>query len=229
MNKREQEYRKQVKLLKQRIARLEAKGYHFNAEELLRGSEKNIYYSTPYIKSLRGTKLIEKAVQETTQLDDFTSFMNEPEFEAPEDRDSPDIYSNIDTIEMIINQFPDRVVMQADEGTMGIKAGERDVVSTEHMGTAMWDVWNKQVTIASRAGEQALKNLDAYYGSIESELADLISPFSNEAMYFYESDLKKSFTEALRLLNRGVSLTMTEMEELSPLYTNYDNQNSEEW
>lgn len=215
MDRRFKEYKHQLSLLNQRIARLEKRGYKFDVEDITKGGEKNPYYASQYYKSLRGNKL--KDLAKVTAQDTLD---NEEDFVPPADRDLPTTYSVIDEIETIINEFPDRVVVQMDVGNLG-KEGERDYVDIGYVGNAMWDVWNETVMRASR--EDRIEELASYYESVEGELASLLNPYHNEAMYFYESEISNMLTQALRLLNWGVALSSEQMESLSPLYSNYEN------
>lgn len=215
MDRRQKEYRHQLNLLKKRIATLEKKGYTFDVEEITKGSEKNVYYATEYFKSLRGEKLQKVGTRKTQQNID-----NEPDFVPPQDSDSPNIYSAINEIETLILEFPDMVVMQYDVGKHG-KTGERDVTDVSYIGMALYDTWNNTVTQAS--SQNMLDELEDYYQSVEGQLANLLQPYGNLAQYFYESEVSNMLTQALRLLNWGVALSSEQMENFSPLYTNYEN------
>lgn len=220
MTKREQEYKRQVKLLKQRISRLEAKGYTFDKEALLKGSEKNMYYASQYFESLRGQRLIDLAKPDTP-TGDFSSFMNEPEFVPPPDSIAPETYSAIDRIRDMLSDFPDIIYnVQFDEGNWGSK-DKRDTVLKTSLGRVLRDVFEKNVQEATQDGW--LMELDAYYEDMESQLADLIQPFKELVSYRNESDLRTSHTQALRLLNVGEALSMEEMTSYSDYYTNLDN------
>jgi hypothetical protein len=82
-------------------------------------------------------------------------------------------------------------------------------------------MWNEVVTEATRQG--TLEQLSAYYESVEGRLADLINPYKNVAQYFYESEIRTTMIEALRLLNGGQALTTGQLERYVPLYTEYEN------
>lgn len=220
MTKREQEYKRQVKLLKQRISRLEAKGYTFDTESLLKGSEKNMYYASQYFETLRGQRLINLAKQDTL-TGDFSSFMNEPTFVPPPDSIAPETYSAIDRIRDMLSDFPDVIYnVQFDEGNWGSK-DKRDTVLKTSLGRVLRDVFEKNVQEATQGGW--LLELDTYYEDMESQLADLIQPFKELVSYRNESDLRTSHTQALRLLNVGEALSMEEMTSYSDYYTNLDN------
>lgn len=215
MDKRQREYQHQLRLLKQRISRLESKGYRFDVEQITKGSEKNVYYATQYFKTLRGNELKQLAIQGTGLDVD-----NEEDFVPPADRDSPFTYSVIDEIERIILEFPDMLVVQGDLGTR-VREGTRDQADVSDVGEALWDMWNETVSEATRQG--TLEQLSAYYESVEARLADLINPYKNVAQYFYESEIRTTMIEALRLLNGGQALTTGQLERYVPLYTEYEN------
>ena len=215
MDKRQREYQHQLRLLKQRMSRLEQQGYRFDVEQITKGSEKNVYYATQYFKTLRGEQLKQLAIQGTGLDVD-----NEEDFVPPADRDSPFAYSVIDEIERIILEFPDMLVVQGDLGTR-VREGTRDQADVSDVGEALWDMWNEAVSKATREG--TLEQLSAYYESVEGKLADLINPYKNVAQYFYESEIKTTMIEALRLLNGGEALTTSQLENYVPLYTEYEN------
>lgn len=215
MDKRQKEYQHQLQLLKQRVSRLEEKGYRFDVEQITKGSEKNVYYATQYFKTLRGEELKKLAIQGTgVDID------NEEDFVPPTDRDSPFTYSVIEEIERIILEFPDMLVVQGDLGTR-VREGARDQADVSDVGEALWDMWNEAVSKATREG--TLEQLSAYYESVEGKLADLINPYKNAAQYFYESEIRTTMIEALRLLNGGEALTTSQLENYVPLYTEYEN------
>lgn len=215
MDKRQREYQHQLRLLKQRMSRLEQKGYRFDVEQITKGSEKNVYYATQYFKTLRGEQLKQLAIQGTGLDVD-----NEEDFVPPADRDSPFVYSAISEIERILLEFPDMLVVQGDLGTR-VREGARDQADVSDVGEAMWDMWNEAVTRATREG--TLEQLNAYYESVMFDLADLINPYKNVAQYFYESEIKTTMIQALRLLNGGEALTTNQLERYIPLYSEYEN------
>lgn len=221
MTKREQEYKRQVKLLKQRISRLEAKGLQFDTESLIKGGERNMYYAAQYFETLRGEKLRQLALKQNNDDSQFSSFMNEPSFVPPADTISPDNYSAIQTIRELLEDFPDIIYnVQFDEGVWGSK-DKRDTVLKTSLGRVLRDVFEKNVQEATQGGW--LEELDTYYEDMEKELADLIQPFKEFVAYRNESDLRTSHTQSLRLLNVGEALSMEEMTSYSDYYTNLDN------
>lgn len=215
MDKRQREYRHQLRLLKQRIARLEEKGYKFDVEEITKGSEKNVYYATQYFKSLRGEELQKLAIKDIAQ-----DYENEEDFVPPADRDSPFVYSAISEIERILLEFPDMLVVQGDLGNR-VQEGARDVADVSDVGEALWDMWNE--TVSKAVETDTVQQLNAYYESVMGRLADLINPYKNQAQYFYESEIKTTMIEALRLLGGGEALTTDQLSRYVPLYTEYEN------
>ena len=220
MTKREQEYKRQVKLLKQRISRLEAKGYEFDTEALFKGGEKNMYYASQYFESLRGNRLKQLAKKES-DVTNFSDFMNETSFVPPADTIAPNTYSTIERIREMLEDFPDIIYnVQFDEGNWGSK-DKRDTVLKTSLGRVLREVLEKNVQEATQGGW--LNELDIYYEDMESQLADLIQPFKEFVAYRNESDLRTSHTQALRILNVGEALSMEEMTSYSDYYTNLDN------
>lgn len=215
MDKRQREYRHQLQLLKQRIARLEQRGYKFDVEEITKGSEKNVYYATQYFKTLRGEELQKLAIKDIAQ-----DYENEEDFVPPADRDSPFVYSAITEIERILLEFPDMLVVQGDLGNR-VQAGARDVADVSDVGEALWDMWNE--TVSKAVETDTVQQLNAYYESVMGRLADLINPYKNQAQYFYESEIKTTMIEALRLLGGGEALTTDQLSRYVPLYTEYEN------
>lgn len=214
--KREQEYKHQERLLKQRIARLEAKGYRFDVDRILEQGRKNQYYATETYKTLKGEKLLKLAIKES----DIARPTNEQGFVPPVDRDSPDEFSYIEQIRSLLNEFPDVITdVQFDMGSWGEK-DKRDTLIMPSLGRTLRDVFERNVAQAEREGWIA--DLDDYYGSVEEQLAQLIQPFSELIAYKNESDLRSSHTQALRLLNLGEAISMQEMESYSSLYTDTD-------
>lgn len=221
MTKREQEYKRQVKLLKQRIKRLESKGYTFDTKALFEGGEKNMYYASQYFETLRGTKLKQLGTVKEKLDVQFSGIMNEPLFTPPADSIAPDTYSSIERIRELLSDFPDIIYnVQFDEGNWGSK-DKRDTVLKTSLGRVLREVFEKNVQEATQGGW--LKELDIYYEDMEKELADLIQPFKEFVAYRNESDLRSSHTQALRLLNVGEALSMEEMTSYSDYYTNLDN------
>ncbi len=220
MTKREREYKRQVKLLKQRISRLESKGYTFDTEALIKGGERNMYYASQYFESLRGKKLKELGTL-SEELDEYSDIINEPTFTPPSDSIAPDTYSSIERIRELLSDFPDIIYnVQFDEGNWGSK-DKRDTVLKTSLGRVLREVFEKNVQEATQNGY--MEELDSYYEEMESQLADLIQPFKEFVAYRNESDLRTSHTQALRILNLGEALSMDEMTSYSDIYTDMDN------
>lgn len=214
-------YKEELRRLKQRVYYRRKQGYNIDIEKLTQGRGQHLETDIEYLKSLRGTTLLSYADYEQEDISDIGNIMNEPTFEEPEERISPDAYTHIGQIEAIIMDFPLTLPVQFDRGELGTEMyGKREEISVEFFGNAIYDIWLETVNRATE--ENRLQELEDYYADIQDELAEILEPYGNEHSYYYESDLMDDFTQTLRLLNWGEALSMDKMQELSDYYSMTD-------
>ncbi len=218
-------YAKELRKLKQRVAYRRKQGYDIDINKILAPTGQDKKRDLEYIKSIRGQKIreFENVDYESYSEEDFSGFMNpyigdnEEDFSVPDDRYDPNVYSTIEQIGILINQFPNALTIQFDEGELVRgKYGQRDTISTEFIGNILYDIYDK--TVHKAMSEGRTQELEDYYKSIEHELGEKLEPYFSDIPYYYESELIKDFTEMLRLLNWGEALSQSEMENLSEVY-----------
>ena len=214
----QEEYKQELRRLRQRVYYRHRQGYDIELNNLLHPLTGNLEKDILYLKSLKGTRLINEGLSQNNEYSDFERYMVPPtDFTPPMDRIDPNVYSVLDQIEHIISQFPNQLTLQFDEGYIGVgKFGDRDTISTEFVGQSLWDIFNETRSKALR--EDRLNELSDYYTSVESRLAEILDPYQIQDTYFYESELIRDYTEMLTLLNWGEALSQEQMENLSQNY-----------
>lgn len=215
----DKQYEQELKRLKERVRYYRKKGYNVNLDTLLAptiGMTRK-EYQVKYIKDLRGQRLIEKGVVPEQNITQMSFFMNAPQADIPTDNILPEVYSRIQQVFSLIEGFPLVLTIQFDEGKMGVnKYGDRDTVSVEFIGQALWDVWNNTVNKAIN-NEQTIE-LEHYLEQVESRLREILEPYYTDIPYFWESEMIKDYIEMLTILNWGEALSQSEMDKISELY-----------
>lgn len=211
-------YEQELRKLKQRVRYANKKGHEINLDTLLAptiGMTRK-EYQVKYIKDLRGEHLIEKGTI-PKQVNNIPSTKNLPPANVPKDNVLPETYSRIQQVFNLIEQFPLVLTIQFDEGKMGVnKYGDRDTVSVEFIGQAMWDTFNNTVLKAHK--EEKTIELEHYLQEVEPRLREILEPYYTDIPYFWESEMIKDYIELLTILNWGNALSQAEMDEISELY-----------
>lgn len=220
----EERYAQELRRLKQRIYYRNQQGYNIDINKLLEDRGNFLEEDIEYMRSLRGVNLLSYADYSSDEISTYDTSTNDEDFVAPSDYDDPNIYSNIFQIEQLLLEFPSTKIMVFDVGQLG-ELHKMDEADIEFIGDALYDIWNNNVTEAAENG--FLLQLDGYYGQIENELAQFLEPLHSESMYYLESELLTGMTRMMELLNGGNALSMAEMQQYSPLYTDMDLVNNE--
>lgn len=211
-------YEQELKKLKRRIRYANKKGHNINLDTLLAPTigMTSKKYQVKYIKDLRGNRLIEKGTI-PNQNPEHVVGITGTRADITEDNVLPYTYSRIQQVFDIIESFPLVLTIQFDEGKMGVnKYGDRDTVSVEFIGQALWNVFNNTVNKAI-ANEQTIE-LEHYLETVEPRLREILEPYWSDIPYFWESELIKDYIEMLTILNWGEALSQSEMDEISELY-----------
>ncbi len=212
-------YEQELRKLKQRIRYQKSKGIDIDLDTLLAPtlSMTRKEHQVKYIKDLRGQRLLEKGVIPKQEITQMSFFMNAPQADIPEDSVAPEVYSRINQVFSLIEDFPLVLTIQFDEGKMGVnKYGDRDTVSVEFIGQAMWDIFNDTVNKAI-ANEQTIE-LEHYLQEVEPRLRSILEPYYTDIPYHWESEMIKDYIELLTILNWGEALSQSEMDRISELY-----------
>ena len=215
----DKQYEQELKRLKQRVRYAKSKGYDIDLETLLAPTRSMARkeYQVKYIKDLRGATLIQKGVIQKHDITQMSFFMNAPQADITEDNVLPETYSRIQQIFSLIEDFPLVLTIQFDEGKMGTnKYGDRDTVSVEFIGQALWDIFNETVNKAIE--NQKTIELEHYLESVEPRLSEILQPYYTDIPYFWESEMIKDYIEMLTILNWGEALSQDEMDRISELY-----------
>lgn len=215
----DKQYEQELKRLKQRVRYAKSKGHDIDLETLLAPTRSMTRkeYQVKYIQELRGQRLLDKGVIPKQNITQMSFFMNAPEPDIPQDKIAPEPFSLIKQIFSLIEDFPLVLTIQFDEGKMGTNSyGERDTVSVEFIGQALWDVFNNTVNKAIENGKTT--ELNKYLASVEPRLAEILQPYYTDIPYFWESEMIKDYIEMLTILNWGEALSQEEMDRISELY-----------
>lgn len=215
----DKQYEEELKRLKQRVRYANKKGFDIKLDTLLAptlGMARK-EYQVKYIKDLRGKRLIDKGVIPKQNTNQYNYPMDVPPADIPEDSVAPETYSIINQIFGLIEDFPLVLTIQFDEGKMGVnKYGDRDTVSVEFIGQALWDVFNETVNKAIQ--NKQTTELQNYLKSVEPRLSEILQPYYTDIPYFWESEMIKDYIEMLTILNWGEALSQEEMDRISELY-----------
>ena len=215
----DKQYEQELKRLKGRVRYYKKKGYDIDLETLLaptRGMARK-QYQVKYIQELRGKRILDKGVIHKSDVTQMSFFMNAPQADIPDDNLLPETYSRIQQIFSLIEDFPLVLTIQFDEGKMGVnKYGDRDTVSVEFIGQALWDVFNDTVNKAIANGQTI--ELEHYLERVEPRLSEILQPYYTDIPYFWESEMIKDYIEMLTILNWGEALSQSEMDRISELY-----------
>ena len=216
----EQELKKQLALLNRRVRYARKKGHNINVEEINRYiARQNEEDVIDFIKSIRREELLAYSYG-ATEIYDYSKNRNSVDFKVPQPTISPDVYSAITQIEHILLNTPPVVTIQMDVGILGEK-DKRIQYDTTEMQDKVFDIFMKQVDYFKSI--KSLQTLEDYYEEeAQDRLAEIIQNWTFET-YLNESDVLSEFTEMLRLLNIGESLSAEEMEDFSYMYTDLDN------
>lgn len=215
----DKQYEQELKRLKQRVRYAKSKGHDIDLETLLAPTRSMTRkeHQAKYIKDLRGATLIQKGVIPKHDVTQMSFFMNAPQADIPDDNLLPHTYSRIQQIFSLIEDFPLVLTIQFDEGKMGVnKYGDRDTVSVEFIGQALWDTFNNTVNKAINNGKTI--ELEHYLESVEPRLSEILQPYYTDIPYFWESEMIKDYIEMLTILNWGEALSQDEMDRISELY-----------
>lgn len=212
-------YQEELRKLKQRVRYYRRKGYDVNLDTLLAptiGMTRK-EYQVKYLKDLKGQRLLDKGIIPEQKITQMSFFMNAPQADIPEDNVLPTTYSRIQQVFSLIEDFPLVLTIQFDEGKMGVnKYGDRDTVSVEFIGQALWDVFNNTVNKAIQ-NEQTTK-LEHYLEEVEPRLRSILEPYYTDIPYYWESEMIHDYIEMLTILNWGEALSQAEMDNISELY-----------
>lgn len=215
----DKQYQQELKRLKERVRYARKKGYDVNLDTLLAptlGMTRK-EHQLKYIKDLRGQALIDKGVIPKQEITQMSFFMNAPQADITEDNLLPETYSRIQQIFSLIEDFPLVLTIQFDEGKMGTnKYGDRDTVSVEFIGQALWDTFNNTVNKAIE-NEQTIE-LEHYLQEVEPRLRAILEPYYTDIPYYWESEMIRDYIEMLTILNWGEALSQEEMDKISELY-----------
>ena len=213
-------YQEELQKLKNRVRYYQKKGYDVNLDTLLAPtiSMARKEYQVKYIKDLKGQRIIDKGVVPKNQnITQMSYYKNAPQADVTPDTVAPEVYSRIQQIFSLIEDFPLVLTIQFDEGKMGVnKYGDRDTVSVEFIGQALWDIWNN--TVNKAIAEEKTTELEHYLEEVEPRLREILEPYFTDIPYHWESEMIKDYIEMLTLLNWGEALSQEEMDNISRIY-----------